>query len=157
MIDSNHSHGRFLAGSFFCRSALLVLAALLSAALSPLHAQVNNGAQKKVLVLHLMRRNDTSTLANERTYQRVLTYGLAGRLDYYSEYVDLARFGGDDYQGALRDFLKQKYKGVDFNLIIATTDDLRNFLDRYGAELFPHVPVVFARSEETVDTNAITP
>src|SRR5215468_10174822 len=152
MIDSNYSHGRFLAGSLFRRSALLVLAALLSAALFPLHAQVNSVAQKKVLVLHLMRRNDTSTLANERTYQRVLTDGLAGRLDYYSEYVDLARFGADDYQSALRDFLKQKYKGTDFNLILAATGDLRNFLTRYGAELFPKTPVVFSAGDDPNDT-----
>jgi PAS domain S-box-containing protein len=142
MVDSKHSRGRL---------TLLALAALLSAGLSPTSAQVNNGPQKRVLVLHLMRRNDTSTLANERTYQKVLTDGLAGRLDYYSEYVDLARFGGEDYQGALRDFLKQKYKGTDFDLVIATTDDLRNFLARYGAELFPDTPVVFASTNSTFD------
>src|SRR5262245_39149118 len=128
MVDSNHSRGRLSEGFFLGRLVLSVLAALLSAAPSPISAEVNNGVQKKVLVLHLMRRNDTSTLANERTYQKVLTDGLTGRLDYYSEYVDRARFGGDDYQGALRDFLEQKYKGTDFDLIIATTADLRNFL-----------------------------
>src|SRR5215510_13890515 len=137
MVGSKHSPGRL---------ALLALATLLSAGLSPTRAQVNSGAQKKVLVLHLMRRNDTSTLANERTYQRVLADGLGGRLDYYSEYVDLARFGEDDYQSTLRDFLQQKYKRTDFDLIIATTDDLRNFLVGYGAELFPNTPIVFSSS-----------
>ncbi len=126
----------------------MALATLLSAGLSLAIAQVNPGAQKRVLVLHLMRRNDTSTLANERTYQKVLTDGLAGRLDYYSEYVDLARFGGDDYQSALRDFLSQKYKRTDFDLIIATTDELRNFLARYRDELFPRTPVVFSSSSD---------
>src|SRR5262249_19282176 len=149
MVTSNHSH--------FCRLVLLlVLGTILSAALY-LSAQINNDEQKKVLVFHLMRRDDTSTLANDRTYQKVLSDGLAGRLDYYSEYVDLARFGGDDYQSALRDFLKQKYKGTDFDLIIATTADLRNFLARYGAELFPNTPVVFSRGDGPLDDNVIPP
>src|SRR5262249_50964358 len=103
--------------------------------------------------LHLMRKNDTSTLANERTYQKVLADGLGGRLDYYSEYIDLARFGADDYQDAFRDFLQQKYEGTDFDLIIATTDNLRSFLVRYGTELFPNTPVVFSRSDETIDSD----
>src|SRR5262245_56167968 len=128
---------------FFHRLALLLGATLLSGGLFTTSAQVSNRAQKRVLTLHLMRRNDTSTLVNERIYQTVLTDELGGRLDYYSEYVDLARFGADDYQAALCEFLRQKYKGTDFDLIIATTDDLRNFLTRYGAELFPNTPVVF--------------
>ena len=85
-----------------------------------------------------------------------MTDGLAGRLDYYSEYVDLARFGGDDYQSALRDFLRQKYKRTDFDLIIATTDDLRNFLARYRDELFPRTPVVFSSSDGTFDNKTGT-
>src|SRR5262245_63363131 len=133
MVDSNHSHRRFLAGSSF-RLALLVLMTLLSAGLSPTRAQ-NDGAQKKVLVLHLMRRNDTSTLANERTYQKVLNDGLAGQIDYYSEYVDLARFGGDDYQNALRNFFRQKYKGTDFDVIIANNTKLKNILILYCTDL----------------------
>src|SRR5262245_37552402 len=47
MIGSKHSPGRL---------ALLALATLLSGGLCPTSAQVPSGAQKKVLVLHLMRR-----------------------------------------------------------------------------------------------------
>jgi len=133
---------------------LALLVWLLSAA-SYAHAQAGNGAQKKVLVLHLMGRNDTSTLAHERIYQKVLGDGLAGQIDYYSEYIDLARFGGEDYQNAIRDFLKQRYKGISFDLIIATTFDLRNFLAREGAAIFPNTPVVFAASSDVEDGSAV--
>ena len=131
---------------------LALLVWLLSAA-SYARAQAGNGAQKKVLVLHLMRRNDTSTLAHERIYQKVLGEGLAGQIDYYSEYIDLARFGGENYQNAIRDFLKQRYKGISFDLIIATTLDLRNFLAREGATIFPNTPVVFAASSDVEDAS----
>src|SRR5206468_6915110 len=152
MIILGHSHARFLVSSFFRRLVLLVLATSLSTGLSSICAQVNNGAQKKVLALHLMRSDDTSALANERTYRKVLADGLAGQLDYYSEFVDLARFGVYDYQSALRDFFKQKYKGTDFDLIIAA-NEMRDFLARYGAEVFPNTPVVFAMN--TFDNTAI--
>src|SRR5262245_16259162 len=135
MVTSNRPHIRSLTSFFLRRLVLLVLLTLLSAALSPICAQVESGAQKKVLVLHLMRRNDTSTLANERTYQKVLNDGLAGQIDYYSEYVDLARFGGDDYQNALRNFFRQKYKGTDFDVIIANNTKLKNILILYCTDL----------------------
>src|SRR5262245_14645900 len=133
MITSNQSYVRFLARSSFRRLVFLVLATFFSAGLLPVRAQVNNGAQKKVLVFHLMGR-DAATLDFARIYAKELSDGLAGRLDYYSEYIDLARFGGSDYQSAFRDFLKHKYKGTNFDLIIANAD-LRNFLARYGAEV----------------------
>jgi PAS domain S-box-containing protein len=153
MVNSNHSHERFWVSSLFRRLVLLVLATLLSTGLSPICAQVNNGPQKKVLAFHLMRSDDTSVLTNEGTYRKVLADGLAGQLDYYSEFVDLARFGVVDYQSALRDFFKQKYKGTDFDLIIAV-NEMKDFLVRYGAEVFPNTPVVFARSGGAFDNNA---
>ena len=156
MVNSNHSHGRFVSNSFFHRWVSLIVATLLVAGLSPICAQ-DNSAQKKVLVLHLMRRNDTATLTNERIYQKVLTDGVAGQLDYYSEYVDLARFGGDDYQSALRNFLKQRYKGTDYDVIIATTADMKTFLARYGADLFPHTPVVFSKGDGSSDNDVLPP
>jgi PAS domain S-box-containing protein len=155
MVNSNQFHKRSSPNCLLRQLPLLVLAILLYADPSTISAQVDNSVQKKVLALHLMRRNDTSTLTNERTYQKVLTEGLGEQLDYYSEYVDLARFGGDDYQRALRDFFRQKYQGTNFDLIIASTDDLRNFLTRYGAELFPNTPVVFSRSDDNFDHSAI--
>src|SRR5262249_6524650 len=77
-------------------------------------------------------------------------------LDYYSEFIDLARFGAADYQSALRDFLKQKYKGTHFDLLIATAD-LRNFLARYSSEVFPDTPVVFSMSDDSFDDTATPP
>src|SRR6185436_7279578 len=101
---------------------------------------------------HLMRRDDAAVLANDRVYQSVLSEGLPEQVDYYTEHVDLARFGAADYQSALRDYLKQKYKGTTFDLIIVPTTDLRNFLASYGAEIFPRTPVVFSAGTESADS-----
>ena len=155
MVNPKYSDVRRLASSLTRQLVLLVLTALLPAALSPLLAQDDLAPQKKVLVFHLMRPDDAAAVANERVYQNVLTDGLAGQIDYYSEHVDLARFGVKDYQSALRNYLRQKYKGTQFDLIIATTTDLRDFLVRYGAEVFPQTPVVFSVGGETPDDRAV--
>jgi len=78
MVIPNHYHERFSLGAFFRRAVLLVLAAFLSAAFSEIWAQVNNDVQKKVLVFHLLRRDDASALVNERVYRKALNDGLAG-------------------------------------------------------------------------------
>src|SRR5262245_58637048 len=119
MVNSKHPHNRFFANPLSRGLLLLVLTTFLCAGRTTMNAQVNNVPQKKVLSLLLMRNDDKTTLTHEKTLRDVLTDGLGGRIDYYSEYVDIARFGGDDYQTALRDFLKQKYKGIDFDVIIA--------------------------------------
>ena len=129
-----------------------VLGALLCVGRTPASAQVGNAAQKKVLVLHLMRRDEASAAANEQIYRSVLTDALTGQLDYYSESVDLARFGRED-SAALRDFLKQKYKGTAFDLIIEITG-ARDFLRRYGAEVFPNTPSVFSMSDDWYEKSA---
>lgn len=138
------------------RLPLLTVAALFFSGISLLHAQTGTEPLKKVLVLHLMRKDEAAAIANETTYQTVLTNGLAGRLDYYSEHVDLARFGDGNYQIPLRDFLKQKYKGTDFDVIIATAD-LRNFLAGHGREVFSQTPVVFAASDDTLGDQVSPP
>src|SRR5262245_24768508 len=118
----------------------MLLAVALLASQPSGYAQIPNNAQKKVLVFHPMRRDDAAVRASEQIYQKILSEGLAGQLDYYSEHVDLARFGARGYQKALKDFLKQKYKGTNFDLII-TTSDLQAFLARYGTEIFSKTPV----------------
>jgi PAS domain S-box-containing protein len=138
-------------GQVFRRLMLLVLTIFLSSSFSTIRAQTDKETQKKVLVFHLMRRDDAAVLEKERVYQNVLSRGLAGQLDYYSEHVDLARFGVKDYQKALRDFLKQKYKGSNFDLII-TSADLQTFLVKFGDELFPNTPVVFAKGDDVADS-----
>ena len=43
------------------------------------------------------------------------------RVDYYAEYVDVARFADPSYVVALRDFLGHKYAKIDVDVVIATS------------------------------------
>ena len=80
----------------------------------------------------------------DETIRTVLNNGLAGRLDYYTEYLDVARFPESDYQPAVRDFFRRKYAGQTFDVVVPTTDAMVDFVNTYRDELFPGAAVVFS-------------
>ncbi|HWN99645.1 MAG TPA: PAS domain S-box protein [Blastocatellia bacterium] len=120
-------------------------ACLLLALTTP--ARAAEGTQKRVLVLYAVRKEAPAPVVFENTYQKTLQEGLADSLDYYSEHIDVARFPEPDYQAALRDFLRHKYEHHQPDLIIATSGTCIEFVERYGAQLFPGKPVVFNGGE----------
>ena len=63
--------------------------------------------QKQVLVVYSTRRDAQIVAIGERDLPRILEHGL-GRLDYYSEYIDDARFSDSTDRDAFRDFLLLK-------------------------------------------------
>ena len=99
--------------------------------------------QRKVLVLYSTGRDAAISLTSERELPRILDNGLDRRLDYHSEYIDAGRFPDPTYQAGFRDFLRVKYTGIRFDVVIAILDVSIQFLEKYRAELFPDTPVVF--------------
>src|SRR5262245_36139917 len=99
--------------------------------------------QQQVLVLHSVRRDAQSSVIGERDIPRAIEEGLKQDVDYYSEYLDNARFSRADYRATFRTFLREKYKGHKFDLIIAMSTTVVQFLDKNRRELFPDTPVVF--------------
>jgi hypothetical protein len=73
-------------------------------------AKVDRETQKRTLILHTLRKDLPFIGVLERVYQKTLSDGLAGRLDYYAEYIDVARFPEPGYQEALRDFLTRTFR-----------------------------------------------
>jgi len=102
--------------------------------------------QKQVLVLYSTRRDAQIAVIGERELPRILETGLGSGLDYYSEYIDRARFPDPAYQLALRDFLKLKYRGLQFDLVIALNDLALRFTAEHRDELFPATPLVYFSS-----------
>jgi signal transduction histidine kinase len=121
-------------------------AGVLIIGLAPFTPATTGGAQsepKQVLVLHSTRRDAQFSLIGENELPRILDAALARNLDYYSEFIDLARFPEAAYQDAFRDFLRTKYQGVRFDLVIAMHDAATDFVNTYGDTLFGDTPVVF--------------
>ena len=58
--------------------------------------------------------------------QEILAQRLPG-VDYYNEFIDGARFADPEFQHALRDFLKRKYAGHRFDVVIAASSQALGF------------------------------
>jgi signal transduction histidine kinase len=99
--------------------------------------------QKQVLVLYSTRRDAQLATVGDRELPRLLDAGLPSGLDYYSEFIDQARFSDIDYKTAFRDFLRLKYEGKVFDVVVAMGDVPADFVGMYRDALFPHTPVVF--------------
>ena len=89
-----------------------------------------------MLVLYATRRDAQIAVVGDRELPRILQDGLPDGVDYYSEFIDQARFSQADYQDAFRDFLLLKYAGKVFDLVIAMGDMPFDFVDRYRDVLF---------------------
>jgi len=102
--------------------------------------------QKQILVLYSTRRDAQIAVVGERELPQILDRGLEARLDYYSEYIDRARFPEPEYRAALRDFLYLKYRDVTFDAVVAMSDISLEFLAQSREDLFVGTPVVFFTS-----------
>ena len=65
-----------------------------------------------------MRKSSPSASGNCRAFSS----RVSGALDYYSEYIEEARFPDRDYKAAFRDFLRLKYQNVRFDAVIAVQE-----------------------------------
>jgi len=99
--------------------------------------------QKQVLVLFATRRDAQLAVVADREMPRILGQGLHRGVDYYSEFLDSPRSSDPDYERAFRDFLLVKYRGHQFDLVVAMSDVMIEFVDRYRGDLFADTPVVF--------------
>ena len=112
------------------------------------------GAHKQVLVLYSTRRDSEFSTIGERDVPRILDEGLDRNLDYYSEFLDIARFPDPAYQVAFSDFLRLKYHDVRLDLVVAMQDVAIEFVDRNGDSLFPGIPEVFLANDHAAPLGA---
>src|SRR5262245_41148194 len=77
---------------------------------------------KRVLALYSTRRDAEFSIVGENELPKILDVGLGRDLDYYSEFIDVTRFPETNYRAAVGDFLRQKYQGVVFDLVVALGD-----------------------------------
>ena len=99
--------------------------------------------QKDVLVVYATRRDAQIVTVGDRELPRILEQNLPEGVDYYSEFLDQARFDQKDYQAAFRNFLQSKYRGQPFDLVIAMGETPLNFLVRYRDSLFGSAPLLY--------------
>lgn len=65
------------------------------------------------------------------------------KADIHVEYMDTKRNSTPWYIDKISTFFQEKFKNQQFDLIIGADDHAINFLQKFGATVFPGVPVVF--------------
>ena len=126
-------------------AAAVVLAELVLAGTA--HAQTDH---KQILVLYSTRRDAQFSVVGESELPRMLDVALARNIDYYSEFLDSARFPEPAYREGYVEFLRLKYGNVRLDLVIVLQDPATEFVDSYREQLFPGTPVVFLTNSATM-------
>ena len=124
----------------FLRSAVLVAVSFVLA--GPVMAAESDG-QKEVLVLFATRRDAKISTVSDAELPAILERGLGHPIDYYGEYLDVARITEDDYQEAFSEFLSRKYRDRHFDLVIAMHPVAMTFAATNRKRIFPDAPIVF--------------
>ena len=104
---------------------------------------------KRVLVLYSTRRDAEFSIVGEDVLPKILDVGLGRGLDYYSEFIDVTRFPDPSYRVAFGDFIRLKYQGITFDLVIAMGDVAAAFVDTGRVTLFQEAPVFLANNRDT--------
>jgi len=71
------------------------------------------------------------------------------RTEYYHEYLDLTRFGGEAYDQRLAGVLSQKYGGRQPDLLVTISTPALLFAAKWGPIVFPGVPIVYTGPTRT--------
>lgn len=122
--------------------SLLILFSATSAYSAMPEGDASEQVSSKVLIVHSYHRGYEWT----DTLHREIVQTITDRrpvTDFYVEYMDTKRYFSHGYLFDLAMIYKQKYSSMDLDLIICTDDQAYQLLQYYGANLFPHVPVVF--------------
>jgi signal transduction histidine kinase len=127
----------------YCPIRRWLLIAVTCCALGPAGAGWAAAGTKRVLVLYSTSHDAPMAIAGDGALPRILEQGVEEDVTYYSEYIDQGRFPDAGYLPAFSDFLRVKYKGQRFDLVIAIQAGAVDFVNQRRNELFPDTSVVF--------------
>jgi PAS domain S-box-containing protein len=126
-------------GDILTRRLIITALLLLLCGAIPLRAQ-NAAPHKNVLALYWYGREYPTNVMYEQGLRAALGADGEQPPEYYSEYLEIDRFPGEE--NLLRDYLRQKYANHTIDVIVASAETPFEFLlaDR---TLFPGVPIVY--------------
>jgi PAS domain S-box-containing protein len=129
-----------------CTILFLVLSCLIVAV--PTVWAGTNKPSKRVLILHSFEPFLPYSIIANRAIQTTLVADATEHIDFFSEYLDLARFPDNLYLKQLVDLYHKKYSNCQPDVIIAILKPALDFLLKNCKELFPGVPIVHCGAEK---------
>jgi hypothetical protein len=100
---------------------------------------------QRVLVLYSDERLLPANMIVDEAIRATFVVGTSNRLEFYSEFLDVARFPGEEEQQRQRDFFRDKYRERPPDLVIAVSGGALVFLAKHRTDLFAGVPIVYCR------------
>ena len=98
---------------------------------------------QRVLVLYSDERLLPANIIVDEAIRAAFAVGTNNRVEFYSEFLDVSRFPGEEQQQRQRDFLRDKYRERPPDLVIAVSGGALVFLVKHRADLFTGVPIVY--------------
>ena len=116
-----------------------------------------SSATRRVVLLFGERPELPALAVLQADLVRTLTSNTADRIEIYNEAMDLSRFGSNNYQSLLRDFLQTKYADKKIDVAIAILSPSLDFLLSHGSAIFPGTPIVFCGIDKIELGNRVLP
>src|SRR6516164_883372 len=116
-----------------------------------------SSATRRVVLLFGERPELPALAVLQADLVRTLTSNTADRIEIYNEAMDLSRFGSNNYQSLLRDFLQTKYADKKIDVSIAILSPSLDFLLSHGSAIFPGTPIVFCGIDKIELGNRVLP
>jgi len=119
-----------------------------------------NGADseraKRVVISTGSRFSPSFALAEQNAIDQMTKVG-TGRVDFYSEYLDIVRFPSESYQRIFQNYLQEKYADNPPDLLMFIYVGSLGITAKLLGQLFPAVPVVvIGLTEEKVATDQLS-
>ncbi len=138
------------------RALLVIMMALHLIASSAL---ADNPKQtRKILLIHSFEPFLPYSITVNQSIRSTLESDKTIHTDLYTEYLDLARFPGEDYRERLLDLLRHKYSRHSPDVIFVMLNPALDFLLKHLERLFPEIPIVFCTIEKyQIEGQALKP
>jgi signal transduction histidine kinase len=117
-----------------------VVTVLLTGALPAIAADVPH----RVLVLYSNGRLLPANIDFDRGLRAAFGASNGTSVMLFDEFLDMPRFGGDDYERTMESYLRAKYASQPPDLVVAASDDALRFILVARARICPGVPVIHA-------------
>ena len=135
------------ASKFFLRVLIVLLSFLALLFANHLAAVAASKPAKKVLLLYSYQSMLPGNLEWDAGIRSALKGTTSEPIEFYTEFLDLARFPENSYLQNLINLLQNKYAGRKIDLLIPVRDPAFQFLLAHGNSIFPGVPIVFCAAE----------
>jgi PAS domain S-box-containing protein len=105
-------------------------------------AEASAKPPRRVLVLYSDERLLPANIIMDEAIRATFSVGTSSQVEFYSEFLDLARFPGEAQQQRQRDFFRDKYRERPPHLVITVSGAALAFAVKYRTEVFAGAPVV---------------